>query len=135
MSKAIPTIQKFMSYNPQSIDASATIAAAQDLMKQKNIRHLPVVADGKVLGVVSDRDIKLAMSLIGVNPKAFVKDIIQHAVYSVSPQTPLDHVVDEMALKHYGSAIVEDNHKLVGIFTATDALKAVSDILHQRHHD
>ena len=135
MSKGIPTIQKFMSCDPVSIVGRSSIAEAQSLMKEKNIRHLPVMDGGKVIGIISDRDIHQATSLLDVKPnKVAVEDICPTHVYATSPETPLDYVADEMARHHYGSAVVLDNGKLVGIFTTVDACTALAQILRQRHH-
>ncbi len=135
MSKAIPAVQKFMTYNPITINISKTVSEAQSLMKEKQIRHLPVVDQDKIVGIISDRDVKLALSLVMATPQNLkIKDIAHGTVYTVHPETPIDQVADEMASKHYGCAVVEDNHKVVGIFTLLDALKAISDICHQRYH-
>jgi acetoin utilization protein AcuB len=135
MSKAIPEIKKFMTYNPKTIEPSKTISEAQSVMKTENIRHLPVVDEGKIVGIISDRDVKLLLGLVLSTPQSIkVRDILHSTVFSVHPDAPIDQVVDEMASKHYGCALVEDNGKLVGIFTTIDALKAVSDICHQRYH-
>ncbi len=135
MSKAIPTVQKFMTYNPVTINASKTIAEAQSLMKEKQIRHLPVMDENKIVGIVTDRDVKLVLSLVLASPQSLkIKDIMHSSVYTVHPETPIDQIADEMASKRYGCAVVEDNHKIVGIFTTVDALKVVSDICHQRYH-
>ncbi len=135
MSKAIPTIQKFMTCNPVFIDGLATINEAQKLMKEKHIRHLPVMLEDQVWGVITDRDIKMASSFIKINLQdTLVKDVAHSPAYVVQAQTPLDAVSEEMASKHYGCAIIEDNRKLVGIFTTVDACRAIGDILHQRYH-
>lgn len=135
MSKNIPIIQKFMTCNPISIEGSFSVAEAQSLMKEKSIRHLPVMNGGKVIGIVSDRDIHQATSLVDVDPnKVAVEDICQTHVYSASPDTPLDYVAREMAEHHYGSAVIVQNGKLVGIFTTVDVCTALVQVLEQRYH-
>jgi acetoin utilization protein AcuB len=135
MSKTIPTVQKFMTYNPITINISQTLSEAQNLMKEKQIRHLPIMDQQKIVGIISDRDVKLVLSFALPAPNSLkIRDIVHSPVYTVHPETPIDQVVDEMAAKHIGCAVVADNHKIVGIFTVLDALKAVSDICHQRYH-
>lgn len=135
MSKGIPTIQKYMTCEPVFIDGGASIAEAQILMKEKNIRHLPVMNGSKVKGIVSDRDIHQATSLLDVDPNTVaVEDICQTHVYCASPETPLDLVAAEMAGCHYGSTVVIQNGKLVGIFTTVDACTALVKVLRQRTH-
>ena len=54
------------------------------------------------------------------------------SVYSVPPDAPLDEVVSEMGGRKYGSAIVMQNEKVVGIFTTVDVCRAFADLLHSR---
>jgi acetoin utilization protein AcuB len=133
MSKPIPTISHFMSTNPHSIGTDQSLKVAADLMERHHIRHLPVLERGNLVGIVSDRDIKFACSFRGVDPAtAKVSEISREEVYIASPQDPIDQVVSTMAGKRYGSAVVMDNKKLVGIFTVVDALKALDELLHTR---
>ena len=53
-------------------------------------------------------------------------------VYAVEPETALDVVADTMAEHKYGSAVVIQNDKVVGIFTTNDACHALADLLHSR---
>lgn len=136
MSKTEPTIQKFMTTQPESIDGEQTVESAVKLMAEKNIRHLPVMKEGAIFGIVSDRDIKTATALVGSDEKNMpVKSICHEHPYQVEPDTKLHEVADEMAVHHYGCAIVVQNHKLVGIFTTVDACRAISTILEQRFHE
>lgn len=124
-----------MSTTPHSIGQDQTLHAATLLMDKYKIRHLPVLDAGKVVGLISDRDIKFALSFNDVSlEKMKVADIAKEEVYVVSPFSKLDEVVAYMASRKLGSAIVMDNGKLVGIFTAVDALGALSEILHERQH-
>lgn len=134
MSKEIPTVQKFMSYDPVSLDADKAIVDAENLMRDNGIRHLPIVEDGQVVGILSDRDIKLAKSIVQAADAIQVRHICQSDVYSVEPNTPLDVVVDTMADHQYGSAVVVQNGKLVGIFTTVDACRTLAEITRQRYH-
>lgn len=135
MSKAEPTIQKFMTCQPHAVEAGETVQNASKMMKDLGIRHLPVMEKGKVTGIISDRDIKTALSLMESNPRLLlVKDISHDQPYVTSPDTQLSDVVREMADKAYGSAIVADNGKLVGIFTTVDACRALAAVLEVRYH-
>jgi acetoin utilization protein AcuB len=133
MSKVIPEIQKFMTTSPHSIGADQTLEVAQNRMMELKIRHLPVVNGSKVEGILSDRDIKFAMTLAGSNSKTLkVSDVAKDDVYVVAPQAKLDDVVSIMAQKKLGSALVVDNGKLVGIFTEVDVMRSLSELLHTR---
>ena len=131
--KAIPNIQKYMTYVPKSIGNDQTLEKALELMQELKIRHLPVLKAGSLVGILSDRDVNLVMTFKDVDPKTeTVEEAHSPDPYSVSPNAPLDEVVTEMAEKKYGCAVVMDNHKLVGIFTEIDAFRALADLLHTR---
>ncbi len=135
MSKAEPTIQKYMTTTPVSIEAKESMDAAAALMDKQKIRHLPVMNKGEVVGLVSDRDLKMASGIEGVDPSSVpVIDVCQENVYKVEPNNLLSDVASTMAQKHYGSALVMQNGKLVGIFTTVDACRALHDVLKTRTH-
>ena len=131
--KTIPLITKYMTVAPHSIGADQSLATARDFMKSHGIRHLPVMQAGKLKGILSDRDLKMALGFQGVNPIITrVEEIALEDAYSVSSAAKLDEVVATMADKRIGSALILDNEHLVGIFTATDAMKALADLLRTR---
>ena len=131
--KSIPTISKYMSTQPHTISMEQNLEQAQKLMRDNRIRHLPVLKAGELVGILTDRDLKLYQGLRGADMhRDSVKDVCQEDVFSVSPSSPIDTVADEMAEKHYGCAVVMDNQKVVGIFTSVDGLRALSDQLHTR---
>lgn len=133
MSKAIPKVQKYMTTLPHTIGVSQPLIAAYRLMKEERIRHLPVLDGGQLVGLLSDRDIHFIESLRDVDPqKVRVEDAMTASPYTVSPDSPLDEVVGEMAAKRYGSAIVTSGERVVGIFTAVDAMQAFHDLLQSR---
>lgn len=136
MSKAEPTIQKYMTCDPQTIDGKEPVVSAQKSMEELGIRHLPVMDGDQLIGVLSDRDIKAALSILDSTPDLLcVKDICHERPYHVNPETPLHEVLNEMAEQHLGSALVVQNNKLVGIFTTIDACEGFAKILTQRFHE
>ena len=133
MSKPIPTIQKYMTVTPHSIGSEQTIAKASSVMNEFKIRHLPVLHGGRLLGILTDRDIKLIESFRDVNSaKVTVEEAMTEQPYTVDPETPLDQVVQTMADKKYGSAVIVQNQKVVGIFTTIDACHALAELLQTR---
>lgn len=133
MSKPIPSIQKYMTTTPHSIGSEQTIAKASAMMSLHQIRHLPVLHGGQLLGILTDRDIKLIESFADVDvTKVSVQEAMTEGPYTVSPETPLDEVVQTMAEKKYGSAVIVQNHKVVGIFTTVDACQALAELLNTR---
>ncbi|MCL2724247.1 MAG: CBS domain-containing protein [Polyangiaceae bacterium] len=133
MSKPIPRIQKHMTTSPHSIGVDQTVAKAHDMMREHGIRHLPVLAGGKLVGILTDRDLHLVESLKDVDANTLrVEDAMAGVVYSVEPETPLDEVVATMAEHKYGSAVVMQNGKVVGIFTTVDVCRTLAELLHSR---
>lgn len=128
--KAIPKVQKYMTFVPKSIGYDQSIAAASEILRKLHIRHLPVLKGGEIVGVLSDRDIKFILSFKDIDPKVVtVEEAYTADPYCTTPDTPLNEVLTKMAEKKYGCALVVDNTKLVGIFTEVDAFKAFSEIL------
>lgn len=133
MSKPIPQVSKYMSVGPHTIGQDQTLAVAHEMMRTHKIRHLPVLDGGKLVGMLSERDLALIETLKDVDAtKVQVADAMSAQVYHVSPSAPLDEVTAEMAEHKYGCAVVMDNHKVVGVFTTVDGLTALHDLLHTR---
>lgn len=131
--KAIPQISKYMTTTPHTIGADQPLDKAMTLMREFRIRHLPVLDGGKLVGIVSDRDLKGIMTLKDVDPKKItVSEALTEDPYQVKADSYLDVVCAEMADNKYGSALVIDNGQLVGIFTWVDALNAFQELLNTR---
>lgn len=131
--KAIPQIQRYMTSTPQTIGNDQTLAKAHEMMHEHGIRHLPVMHGNRLVGVISDRDVAIISSLDGVDPQLItVEDAMTSDVLTVKPDAPLDEVATLMAERKAGSVVIEQNHKVVGIFTTVDAMTALADLLHTR---
>lgn len=133
MTKAIPTIDKYMTVTPHSVGIDQPLAKAHELMREHHIRHLPVLSGGRLVGVLTDRDLRLVESLRDVDPRQVkVDDAMSTSVYAVAPDTPLDEVVRTMGENKYGSCVIMQNQKVVGIFTTVDLCRAFAELLHTR---
>lgn len=133
MSKPIPSVQKYMTTNPYTIGADQTLTHAHDVLREHKIRHLPVLRGGRLAGIITQRDIALVEGLRDVDPNLIlVEDAMNQDIYTVTPDAPLDEVVSEMAAHKYGSAVVLQNSKVVGIFTAVDVCTTLAELLHGR---
>lgn len=133
MTKPIPTIQKYMTTSPHAIGRDQPLTLAHKVMKEHDIRHLPVLDGGVLVGMVTSRDVALIETLRDVDPtKVTVEDAMSTTIYSVKPDTPLDEVVNTMAEHKYGSAVVMQNNHVVGIFTTVDACRSLAELLHSR---
>lgn len=131
-----PQILAFMTPFPYSIDVSAPLGEAHAFLRQRQIRHLPVTRDGQLAGILTDRDIKLALGPdLGSPPERELRvaDVFQPETYVVDAAERLEDVAITMAERHVGSALVTRGGKLVGIFTTTDACRALARVLRGQH--
>ena len=127
------TIGMYMTANPVAIESRSTLAEAHDRMRASGIRHLPVVDDGQLVGVVSQRDLYLLQTLRTVDPAAeTVGEAMMRSPYTVAPETPLEEVARRMSENKYGSAVVVERGAVVGMFTTVDALRALAAVLRRR---
>lgn len=128
--RTIPPVRKFMSTTPLTIEAEQTMAQAHALMAKEQIRHLPVLSAGKLVGIITQSDLRLVESISTFDPNLVRIDaVMTRDVYVVTPDAPLDEVVEEMARHKYGSTVVVDHHAVVGVFTVVDVCRAFSELL------
>lgn len=130
--KEMPKIQKYMTAMPHTINPDLPLKTALSMMREHKVRHLPVQRGGELVGVLTDRDIKLASSFTHAQ-ELVVEDAMTPDPFTVLPDAPADEVVSAMAEHKYGCAVVQqENGKVVGIFTAVDGLRAFAETLHTR---
>jgi acetoin utilization protein AcuB len=123
-------VEDLMTRSPLTVEASRSLADAKRLMKQWGVRHLPVMDEGTLVGLISDRDVKL----IEEHSATSAADIalagaMSRAPWTVAPSTPLEVAVRHMARHKLGSSVVVENEKVVGILTSNDGLRALADVL------
>jgi acetoin utilization protein AcuB len=121
-----PLVRDFMSASPHSIGVDQTLELAHSMLRKYKIRHLPVLEAGKLVGVLSQRDLYLVESLDGTAPaKIKVDEAMSPEVFSVTPTTHLVTAVREMVKHRFGCAIVVEKDRAIGVLTTTDALRAL----------
>ncbi len=115
---------------PYTVDAKQSANTAQTLLERHKVRHLAVVYDGQIVGVLSDRDVRQVMTLEGgergLTP---VFALCSKPAYVVDKSEPLSSVLGEMARHHYGCALVTEDGKLSGIMTTTDVCRLLAERL------
>lgn len=116
-----------MTNNVIMISAGGSLADAQKMMRDKNIRHLPVVDDkNKIVGVLSDRDFSHVPNI----EQAKVDTYMSWPVSWLSQETPLTTAVQTMIDKKISSILITDEKsELVGIVTSEDLLKLLGKVL------
>jgi acetoin utilization protein AcuB len=130
--KQMPPIKAAMTPFPFSVDIQETAAAARAMMEEHGIRHLPVKDGDLLVGVISDRDLRLALDpALGLPPadRLEIGAVCVRDVYLVEMNEPLDRVLDTMARRHLGSALVVKDGRLAGVFTTTDACRQFGQAL------
>jgi acetoin utilization protein AcuB len=129
-----------MTPNPITIESTTTIADASELMRKHKFRRLPVVDKGRLVGIVTDRDLRTvapspatSLSIFELNyllAKMQVKDIMHKDVITI----PVDATIEEAALlmstRHIGGlVVVGDKDSVVGVITETDIFNSFVEIM------
>lgn len=124
------TVRAYMTPEPVAANHRETLDNVAETMRRQGIRHMPVVNEGKLTGVVTERDIRLVKGLRHAHLKSVeVSEVCEDEVYVTHPDSNLKDVAAEMARRRIGSAIVVEDDRPIGIFTTTDACRALSEVL------
>ncbi len=119
-----------MTASPHTIGQTRSLATAGHMMREHHVRHLPVLDGGRIVGLLSERDLFLVESLPGVNPTDVrVEEAMATNVFAVAPDAPIGDVVEIMIERKLGSAVVTEGERVVGVFTTIDALQAFHELL------
>jgi acetoin utilization protein AcuB len=111
---------------PLTIGKTQSLTAALRIMRDNRIRHLPVLEEGRLVGLVSLSDIRLMETLQDVrDDEVTVEEAMSQDPFAVGPMTSLKKVAQVMVDKKVGSAVVVEGKRVVGVFTTIDALKAL----------
>jgi acetoin utilization protein AcuB len=123
-------VEEFTTPDPITVAENTGIEELQRLMDQHGIRHLPVLRGERVVGVISDRDVRAVAGLsVAEKLQVCASDIMADDLLTVPASASLDEVAYAMAERKVGSAIVtEADGRFLGIFTASDALNALVEI-------
>ena len=135
MTRHLPQMLVVMTPFPHHIDANATLVEAAAMMDTHDIRHLPVLERGDIVGILSERDLERAKILghpLRDETELRVGDICTQRPYFVDISDPLNRVLDAMVEKRIGSVLVLKDGELAGVFTALDACRLLSQDLSER---
>ena len=124
-----PTIVEVMTASPHTIGVDQPARDALGYMQSHSIRHIPVLKGGRVVGLVSIRDLQFLFSFRDVDDSTPVEEAMSSEVYCAPPSAPLRDVVTHMAEHKIGSTVITDGNQIVGIFTTTDALRVLAERL------
>lgn len=126
-------IIKFCSPYLVTVNAEYDLPEVMTIMKEAGIRHVPVVNDGKPIGIISDRDLKVFYDK-EFAAKFKASDIMIKDPFTVDEDCDLREVVDLLLEKKVGSCLVQKNDRITGIFTLIDALRTLKLLLTKDGH-
>ena len=118
----------YMTPNPQTIAPEARVTEALSIMRQKNIRHLPVVDKGRILGIVTDKDIRSTLDPT-LLADLTMADLMTKNPVVITAETSIQEAARLTFLKKTTGLLITRNNALVGILTLADMLKVLVEIL------
>lgn len=131
-------VKDYMTTDLITIVPTTTVTEAQDLLRQHDINRLPVMKDGKLVGLVTkdsiNRNLPSNVTSLSKNEinylleKTTAEDIMVKKLLTLTPDTLLDQAASKMADNNLGVLVVLEDDKLVGIITDKDIFKAFVDI-------
>jgi len=131
-------IKDIMTPNPFTIGPEKSVLEALLMMYQHDIRRLPVIENGRLVGIITDRDIKQLMGRPSLTNREMeeggsdlaVKEVMTHDVITVEQDADLRKAIELMVENKFsGLPVVDRNQKLVGVLSAIDVLSYTLDLL------
>jgi len=131
-------VREIMMGSPVTLKPEDTLDLANDVISLGRIRHIPVTDGGRLVGIITERDLigAAASQIFGLKQKSksallksvLLKDVMKKRVVTVTPGTPIKDVAHLMADKKIGCLPVISEGLLVGLVTTTDVLRYVESL-------
>lgn len=132
-------VERWMKANPITVGPLDSFRHAMNLIRQRGIRHLPVVEGGRLVGIVTDRDVRQASPSAATSleihelhyllEKITIRDIMTSEVVTATPEMPIEAAARLMLTHRIGCLPVLREMALVGIITETDILSAFVEVM------
>jgi acetoin utilization protein AcuB len=122
------TVRDVMVTNPVTVRPHETARHAYQLMRDHRFRHLPVVEDGQLVGILSDRDLRPVL-LSPTLARARVGELMSENLTTVGPEALVEEAASLLVVKKIGCLPVVADGRLVGIVTETDLLGVLVELL------
>ena len=136
-------VSHWMTRKVFTVSPEESVTGAVSLMKEKGIKHIPVLRDEKLIGIISDRDINeftpskaTTLDIFELHyllAKTKVKEIMKSNVTTTTPSTPVEEAAMVMHDQNVGCLPVLENGRLVGIISDRDIYRVLVDITGVRH--
>jgi acetoin utilization protein AcuB len=115
-----------MTPNPVTVTPEENVKATFNLLKKHSIRQIPVVKDGRLIGIVTDRDLRVAL----LRPNITVGDIMSSNPVTIIEDAPLEEAARIVCNRKFNALpVVSKGGELVGIITVTDVLDGLLNLL------
>jgi acetoin utilization protein AcuB len=121
-------VEEYTSPDPITVTPETPLDRVLALLRENNVRHLPVVEGNKAVGIISDRDVLMVQVIDTVSLTA--RDVMTPDPVTYQTTDSLEVVAFELSKRKISSAIINDEDgSLYGVFTSTDALNALVEVL------
>jgi CBS domain-containing protein len=123
------TVADAMTVNPRTIPPPASAVDAAKIMLEEDVGSVPVVAEGALVGIVTDRDIALRVVAAGRDPRTTrVEEIATAHPHCTTPEESLDDAYEQMAAWRIRRLpVVADDDRLVGMLAQADLVQSLRD--------
>jgi acetoin utilization protein AcuB len=121
-------VRDIMTCPALAIPAETTLQDAYRTMREKGIRHLPILDGDRLVGVITDRDLRLATSSLAPSPlppATAVSDVMSHPPMTADGSDPVEDAARTMRERKIGCLPVVEDGRLIGIITGLDLLDAL----------
>ncbi|MFL6057279.1 MAG: acetoin utilization AcuB family protein [Rubrobacteraceae bacterium] len=124
-------VKDSMSRQVVALPPQATAGEALALCRERRIRHMPVLKDGRLVGIVSDRDLRSATPALGDPARAealgriLISEVMASEVTTALPDDPIEEAANAMREKKIGCLPVVEDDNLVGIISSSDVMEAL----------
>lgn len=127
------TASDVMTPDPETLTPEATLSDVWELMRERRIRHVPVIEDGVLVGMLSDRDVLFAAAEGRIDRRGSVVTVMTSDVLAVEPDTELSEVISIMLEGQVGAVPVvrAGTREVVGIVSYVDVLRAAQDLFEE----
>jgi len=121
-------VRELMTQDPATVDSGATLGEVATLMKQQDCGSIPVVEDGRLVGIVTDRDIVIRAVAAGKDPKTLrVNEVMSADPVTVGPNESIKDAEKVMADRQIRRLPVVDDGKLVGILVTAQIARTENE--------
>jgi acetoin utilization protein AcuB len=134
-------VYHWMTPFPTTVSPTTCLAAAREMIVAKGIRHLPVCDGERLVGIITDRDIRMALPSTAANLSVWtlrlaecvkVEEVMTRWVITIAADAPIVDAVRLMTAHRIGALPVTAEGRLVGIISATDVMRAFAEVLEEK---